>query len=185
MEKSFDMAARVPARRMAVAILAATFCVPVTAVTVHTWVDEAGVRHYADAPPSAPEADSIAIELADTSTPADVREDYYSIVNQWQRLREERAASDALALERARLRAAAQADAAREVVVYATAPRHYGAYPLYLPYAAVQRHGHHGHHRHHPHEGNRDGRRGDVAQRRSSVVHATPPEWPRQRYFRR
>ncbi len=74
------------------------------AVTVHTWVDDDGVRHYADAPPGEPATASTPIELSGHDAAAAAGDDYYSIVNQWSRLREERDAADALALECERLR---------------------------------------------------------------------------------
>lgn len=74
------------------------------ALTVHTWLDAEGIRHYADAPPAAAVAESERIELADPlQGDEDAAADYYSISNQWARLRDERDASDARALERKKL----------------------------------------------------------------------------------
>lgn len=147
------------------------------AVTVHTWVDDDGVRHYADAPPARAASDTI--ELADLGPGADAGEDPYSILNQWQRLREERAAQDAVRLERERLRAAARSETA---AVANETPVHYRApgYPLYLPYGLPN-----GRARHFGRGGRADGYGHGVSARRRSVVHAPPPEWPRHRFFRR
>lgn len=74
------------------------------AVTVHTWVDADGVRHFADAPPSdatSQPSQEISIDSGAAPVPEDL--DYYSITNQWQRLRAEREAQDALDLERRRI----------------------------------------------------------------------------------
>ena len=71
------------------------------AVTVHTWVDSDGVRHFADAPP-ADQVPSNEITINDSAPPNPVGDDYYSIDNQWQRLRAEREARAALDLERQR-----------------------------------------------------------------------------------
>lgn len=149
------------------------------AVTVHTWVDEAGVRHFADAPPAAADTQSETLVLADLAPPdGTAAEDPYSIVNQWQRVRAEREARDAASLERERLRAAqrdARAAAAPEPPV-----RSYGGYPLFLPYGLPHAGRHHARPR-----GFRAPPGGRIGERRRSVVHVPPPEWPRQRFFRR
>lgn len=87
---------------LSAAVLATALAAPAGAVTVHTWVDEQGVTHFADAPPGGAQPSN---EVEVDEGPADPRadDDYYSIVNQWQRLRAEREAQDALALERDRL----------------------------------------------------------------------------------
>ena len=74
-----------------------------TAVTVHTWVDADGVRHFADAPPAAAGTSSSEITIDGGATPLADDVDYYSISNQWQRLRAERESLDALALEQRRI----------------------------------------------------------------------------------
>ena len=150
----------------------------VSAVTVHTWIDDDGVRHYSDEPPvsaaTAPEQIVIADTFA-TATKSD--DDYYSIVNQWQRMREEREESNALKLERERIRAeerAAKAAARADATRYDS--RRYGGY---FPYGFGPRFGHHGalgvggfHH----------GPAGGFApSRRNTFVKATPPVWPRLR----
>ena len=84
------------------AVLATVLAAPVGAVTVHTWVDEQGVTHFADAPPGGAQP-SNEVEVDEGPTKGRAEDDYYSIVNQWQRLRAEREAQDALALERDRL----------------------------------------------------------------------------------
>ena len=76
------------------------------AVTVHTWVDADGVRHFADAPPAAAGTSSSEITIDGGVTPLADDVDYYSISNQWQRLRAERESLDALALEQRRIDAA-------------------------------------------------------------------------------
>jgi hypothetical protein len=75
------------------------------AVTVHTWLDSDGVRHFADSAPPEAESDASLIEFEDAPVPAaDSTGDYYSIANQWARLREERDIDRAQALDRERLR---------------------------------------------------------------------------------
>lgn len=107
----------------------------------YRWVDENGVTHFSDAPPpaeSAPQGGVESITLAqDYPAPADPAADYYSIANQWRRLREERAERNALALQQQMLRlersrieqsagetAPAEPDSGRSaVVIYGGAPR--------------------------------------------------------------
>ena len=75
------------------------------AVTVHTWVDSGGVRHYADAPPADGQNSS---EMQIEATPAGpgagagTDDDYYSIINQWNRTRAEKEAGAALQIQRDR-----------------------------------------------------------------------------------
>jgi len=82
---------------------------PVTAEElVYTWTDENGITHFSDAPPTRTAAASGEVEtmamptgFPETTGPA---EDYYSVINQWQRMQEERAAREELALEQRRVR---------------------------------------------------------------------------------
>lgn len=75
---------------------------------VYTWVDDDGVTHYSDTPPSkgspgAGEVETVAMPGGFPEV-AEVTDNYYSIVNQWQRIQEERARKEELDLERRRLR---------------------------------------------------------------------------------
>ena len=72
-------------------------------IIVHTWIDEQGVRHFADALPSS-NTDTAQLVLYEPDSDAAGVDDYYSIVNQWSRMRDEREARDELSLERQRLR---------------------------------------------------------------------------------
>ncbi len=75
---------------------------------VYTWIDDDGVTHFSDAPPGKAGAtlgDVESMTMPDGfPEPTDAGENYYSIANQWQRMQEERAAREELALERKRLR---------------------------------------------------------------------------------
>ena len=97
-----------------VAALALLAAAESAAVTVHTWVDAAGVRHYADQPPAAA-SDVEAFEIVDSAPLADAAADYYSVTNQWARVRAEREAAQARRAEIAAARAA-QAPAWRTAV---------------------------------------------------------------------
>lgn len=87
--------------------LAASLCwsaMAGAAVTVHTWRDAQGVRHFADKPPAEPgttDAAEITLDTGAALDPSDL--DYYSIAQQWQRLRAERDAQNALELEKRRI----------------------------------------------------------------------------------
>lgn len=76
--------------------------------TVYTWVDGDGVTHFSDAPPGKAGAtpgdvETMAMPEGFPDT-ADAGEDYYSIANQWRRMKEERSEREERALERERLR---------------------------------------------------------------------------------
>lgn len=100
------------------------------AVTVHTWTDENGVVHYGDrVPDSVDNAETL--ELEDLPPPDDA--DPYSVVKQWERVREERERKDALALERERLRAEERASRAAPPPVVTPSWRPV-IYPGFNPY---------------------------------------------------
>ena len=137
------------------------------AVTVHTWLDGDGVRHFADAPPTE-QVPSSEITVADGPPLAGADSDYYSIDNQWQRLRAEREAQAAMELERERVDAARRnhpsasppADEQAHPRVY---PSYYGLSPFYgSPYPMTS------------------DERGPPSPR-NAFVNTPPPVWPRER----
>lgn len=89
------------------------------AVTVHTWKDANGVTHFSDEPaPEGVTADTVELDKFTDNNDA-ASEDFYSIANQWQRLKAERdetrARREAKAQRRAAERQAAfELQAARE-----------------------------------------------------------------------
>jgi len=102
---------------------AAALAAPVaSAETVHRWVDEDGVTHFSDTPPAAagaaPEVETLSLP-ADFPEAEDTEATYYSVANQWQRMKAERAAKEERALERERLRT--ERAAAREAAAAAAA----------------------------------------------------------------
>ncbi len=102
-----------------------------SAATIHSWIDADGTTHFSDTPPAADVTDATIVELSDKYPPLpDTEADYYSIANQWNRMREERAAKNKLNLEKARIRAEESA-----ALVYSEATseqRNYGSYyPIY------------------------------------------------------
>ena len=69
---------------LAVAVLAPTY---VSAGVVHKWHDAEGVMQFSDTPPASDDFHVSTIEF-NAEEPRDGREaDYYSIINQWQRLK--------------------------------------------------------------------------------------------------
>ena len=143
-------------------------------VTVHTWMDGDGVRHFSDAPPTDTAADTAQFEIAEMSANAREGDDYYSISNQWKRIREERLARETLRVERAR----ARAEAAPTVVYEYAEPRRHARYPFgFFPTLTLHALRSHGFFPEPVAPGPQ------AFSRRSSVVHATPPQWPRNRFF--
>ena len=140
------------------------------AVTVHTWVDADGVRHFADAPPSgdanaSTNASEITLDVGSSLAPGDA--DYYSISNQWQRLRAEREAQAAMDLENRRIDAAqsepsppAVAEDMPRSVFY---PSYYSLPPRVGPFYPMP-----------------SGERGPPSPR-NAHVNTPPPVWPRER----
>ncbi len=135
------------------------------AVTVHTWIDSNGVRHFADGPPAdqVPSNEIVINDSAPSNAPGG---DYYSIDNQWQRLRAEGEARDALALERQRIEEANRDDYAPLPPPPEPArPNYYpNFYGFPLPYGA-------------PYISEERG----PPSPRNAFVNKTPPLWPRQR----
>jgi Domain of unknown function (DUF4124) len=135
------------------------------AVTVHTWVDSEGVRHFADGPP-ADQAPSNEILLKDSVPGYGQDDDYYSIDKQWQRLRAEGEARDALDLERERV------EQANRDYYPPPAPEPAPARPNYFPnfYAYPLPYGA-------PYLSDEYG----PPSPRNAFVNKTPPVWPRNR----
>ena len=152
------------------------------AFTVHTWLDAEGIRHYADAPPDASVGQSERIEFADTPPgDDDAAADYYSISNQWARLRDERDASDARALERKKLlleqRQLQSQSAPPPEDVYRS-----GGYRGYAPYYPGQYGGYGQGFGAHSGGGGHVDRARHISERRHHGFSPTPvPVWPRQR----
>ena len=107
----------------------------VPAATVHRWVDEHGVTHFSDAPPSGDVDDVKTLELSDDFPAApDTRTNYYSIANQWERMREERDEKTRVELQKARIRAEKAAAVAYSEPAAEAPERRY--YPTYFPLSA-------------------------------------------------
>ena len=92
----------------ALVLLAGSNWITAYAATVHKWVDDKGITHYADSPPPALVTDvtqmKISIPGTSKATASSLPENYYSIANQWQRTQQERLQRMQLELQRAALR---------------------------------------------------------------------------------
>lgn len=99
-------------------LLIALLCIFVSVVhadTVHKWVDENGVTHYSDQAPKNTNYAAKQINISDVYATSEEKDDYYSIVNQWSRMHEERLNRKKLQLEKAALKQA-QSTAVPQVV---------------------------------------------------------------------
>ena len=112
------------------------------AATIHRWIDADGLTHFSDAPPSAAVDGATTIEIDDTyPLLPDTKADYYSIANQWNRMREERDAKNKLTLEEARIRTEQSAALAYSQPM-SEQPSYRGGYPIYgLPHHRPNQHG--------------------------------------------
>ena len=88
--------------------------------TVHRWTDGDDITHFSDTIPSSAALEISTLELDDDFPPVSDRvSNYYSITNQWERMKKERDTRNELSLEKERIRAeraAALADAAQPIV---------------------------------------------------------------------
>lgn len=151
------------------------------AVTIHSWVDDQGVQHFADSAPAA--EDSTQIEFSDAALGSAVQpgDDYYSITNQWARLNAER--NQNRQRELARQRIANERRALSEPASVQIQDRRI-SYPLFAPFPrgfgrGFDRAGHH----HRRAAAIAPSNRGDYLQqrRRSGFTPSGAPGWPRQR----
>ncbi|MDA0824149.1 MAG: DUF4124 domain-containing protein, partial [Proteobacteria bacterium] len=113
---------------------------PVLAGTIHSWVDGDGVTHFSDSPPAVAVEGATTLVLNDVPPSVDeASSDYYSIVNQWQRMSAERDKKTATSLARARIRADHAAALSYDDEPYQgiSEPRYFPAYGF--PYRHVGR----------------------------------------------
>ena len=118
--------------QISMTVLLCSISISAPAATVHRWVDEHGVTHFSDAPPAGVANDVKTLELSeDFPTAPDTRTNYYSIANQWERMREERDENTRVELEKARIRAEKAAAVAYSEPAAEPQERRY--YPIYFP----------------------------------------------------
>ena len=90
-------------------LLLALFCVwgsVAHTASVHKWVDDNGVTHYSDQAPNSGVYAAKHIEVSNIYVTSDNQDNYYSVTNQWARMREERLERKKLQLEKAALKQA-------------------------------------------------------------------------------
>jgi hypothetical protein len=93
-------------KKLVIFMLLCNIVAAAMAATVHHWVDDDGVTHFSDsAPASAIEGATTLIIDDGLSGAQGDSADYYSIVNQWQRMRAERDKNIETSSARARIRA--------------------------------------------------------------------------------
>lgn len=124
------------------AIIAITLLPPAGAATVHKWVDGNGTTHYSDAAPVAVATDLVELQLPAAAVSPPLKNDYYSIANQWQRMHRE-------SIEREKLQLQQQQASAQTTprVVYVEKPeaRHeVSRYVVAYPRSRRHRHIHRG-----------------------------------------
>ncbi|MDH3386603.1 MAG: DUF4124 domain-containing protein [Gammaproteobacteria bacterium] len=121
-------------KQLIIMTLAACLSIPAGAAVIHKWVDTDGVTHYSDEAPASGEIPVTVIDVPTAhSEPGSPAENYYSITNQWERMRRERIERDKLALEKAGFEADRRASS--PAVVYVNQPatsRTVSALPAYL-----------------------------------------------------
>ena len=112
--------------------------------SIHKWVDEKGVTHYSDQAPKSGLYDTNQINVSNVYTGSLHEENYYSITNQWARMREERLERKKIQLEKAKQKAALQQAKAAAVphVVYMNQEVE-RTHRAYYPYFGLS-HGHRG-----------------------------------------
>jgi len=92
------------------ALLLTFLSAPVFAGSIHKWVDAQGVTHYSDQLPEEKQLSNnqvtvTQVDVSDTYQTSVGPEDYYSVTNQWARMREERIARKQLQIEKAKQKA--------------------------------------------------------------------------------
>jgi hypothetical protein len=120
-----------------------------SAAQVYTWVDDSGVTHFSETPPAEHAAAAQLIDIAPAPAGADsAGDDFYSVINQAERMEARRLESEKLDAEKKQADAEASRARAEAAAIQqgsynnSTADdiRYYPAYPAY-PY--YPRYGHH------------------------------------------
>ena len=117
--------------------LIALLCIIVSVVhadTVHKWVDENGVTHYSDQAPKNTNYTAKQINFSDEYATSEEKDDYYSIVNQWARMHEERLNRKKLQLEKAALKQAQAASVPQVLYIDSQEDRYRNYFYPSVPY---------------------------------------------------
>ena len=130
-----------------------------SAAQVYTWVDDSGVTHFSETPPAERATDTQLIDITPTAAPAsNADNDFYSVVNQADRMETRRLENEKLAAEKKQASAEAskartEAAAIQQRSYYDSADdnnRYYPVYPYYPPYGHHPGRPGHGHKPVHP-----------------------------------
>jgi hypothetical protein len=105
----------------------------------YTWTDEDGTTHFSEAPPGDPVHSAETVELLPPTETKPTGDDYYSVINQANRMQQRRLESERLEAERKQaeaeaMKARAEAEALRDMPQQdhtPAEPRYYPGYPLY------------------------------------------------------
>lgn len=107
-------------------VLLGCLLLPAHAAVVHKWIDADGITHYSDVAPGPAITDVSMIDVpTGKSDTTDVKDDYYSIKNQWQRVYKERLERQKLELERDRQKAALQSTTPQVVYINESSDKRY------------------------------------------------------------
>lgn len=127
-----------------VALVLLSLAARAIAGVIYTWTDAAGITHFSETPPPDPTLQARPIELPEPPPGMQPPGDYYSVINQLNRMQTQRLETEKLIAERKRAeaearRAVAEAEAQQQQDAYQeAAPEYYPVYPLYgyrPPYA--------------------------------------------------
>ena len=129
-----------------------------SATQVFTWLDEAGVTHFSETPPPDPATDTQLVDIAPPPASANVPSgDFYSVINQADRMERNRLANEKLAAEKKQADAEASKARAEAAALQQGAynnsyddPRYYPVYPYYPRYGHHPGRPGHGHKPVHP-----------------------------------
>jgi hypothetical protein len=107
-----------------------------SAEEIYTWTDAAGITHYSETPPPDPSLQARPIELPEPPPVMQTPDDYYSVINQLNRMQTQRLENEKLIAERKRAeaearQAIAEAEAQQQEEYQEAVPSYYPAYPLY------------------------------------------------------
>lgn len=130
-----------------------------SAAQVYTWVDDSGVTHFSETPPAEHIADTQLIDITPTEAPAsNADNDFYSVVNQADRMEARRLENEKLAAEKQQANAEASKARAEAAAIQQGSyndsaddnSRYYPAYPYYPGYGRHPGRPGHGHKPVHP-----------------------------------
>jgi hypothetical protein len=130
-----------------------------SAAQVYTWVDAVGVTHFSETPPPNPATGTQLVNIQPSPTSADAPvEDFYSVINQAERMEKSRLAKEKLAAEKKQADAEASKARAEATALQQRSynnstnddTRYYPAYPYYPYYGHHPGRPGHGHKPVHP-----------------------------------